>query len=111
VNVAIAEGLATACARDNFAAHEFWSANPEDLIDNWAADLFAQPLDEPSVRDWKFNHPDGRTFIAHGVGKCWWTPPAPRPVRHPPDLVWVPAQEILSMAKPWPDSNVCSFLE
>jgi hypothetical protein len=67
-HVGIAEGLATGFARDNFDAHEPWSAYSANLVESWAAGLFAQPLDEQSVLEWKFNHPDGRTFIAFCVG-------------------------------------------
>ena len=46
------------------AADEPWSAYAADVIESWADDPFTQPLDEQSVREWKFNHSDGRTFVA-----------------------------------------------
>ena len=98
-HVAVAEGLATAFARDNFGADEAWSAYPTDVIERWAAELFTQPLDERSVLEWKFNHPDGRTFIAFRVG-TWLVDVACAFVRRAPaDLVWEPAPEILKMTK------------
>lgn len=98
-NVAIAEGLATAFARDNFGAEEAWSAYPGGLIESWAAELFSQPLDNQSLREWKFSHPDGRTFVAFRVGTWLVDVACTHAGREPADLVWVPAQEILSMAK------------
>ncbi len=98
-HVAIAEGLATAFARDNFGADEAWSAYPAKVIESWAAELFAQPLDEQSVLEWKFKHPDGRTFIAFRVG-TWLVDVACAFVgRAPADLVWVPGPEVMKMAK------------
>jgi hypothetical protein len=98
-NVAIAEGLATAFARDSFGADEAWSAYPAEVIENWAAELFAQPLDERSVLEWKFKHPDGRTFIAFRVGTWLVDVACAFARRAPADLVWVPGPEILKMAK------------
>jgi Predicted Zn-dependent protease (DUF2268) len=98
-NVAIAEGLATAFARDNFAADEPWSAYPADLIESWAAELYSQPLDDQSVREWKFSHPDGRTFVAFRVGTWLVDVASTHAGLSPGDLVWVPAQEILSLTK------------
>ena len=89
-NVAIAEGLPTAFARDNFAAHEPWSGDTEDLMKSWAPDLFAPPLDEQSVREWKFNHHDGRTFVACRVGTWLVDVACAHAGRVPADLVWVP---------------------
>ena len=91
--------MATAFARDNFGADEAWSAYPAKVIESWAAELFAQPLDEQSVLEWKFKHPDGRTFIAFRVG-TWLVDVACAFVgRAPADLVWVPGPEVMKMAK------------
>ena len=98
-HIAIAEGLATAFARDNFAAEEPWSDYPVDVIESWAAELFSQPLDDQSVYEWKFSHPDGRTFVAFRVGTWLVDLACTHAGREPADFVWVPAQEILTMTK------------
>jgi hypothetical protein len=67
------------------------------VIADWAAELFAQPVDE-TWPQWKFEHPDGRRNIAYRVGT--WI--ADRAVhasgRSVAELVWEAPDDVVAMA-------------
>jgi uncharacterized protein YjaZ len=98
--IAIGEGLATAYARDYASADEPWAAYNEAVIGSWTDELFNQPVDTITLRHWKFQHPDGREWIAYRVG-TWLVDTATRLTGcDVADLVWVPAVDILRAASP-----------
>jgi hypothetical protein len=69
----------------------------EQMIAHWAAELFAQPVDETWLQ-WKFEHPDGRRNIAYRVG-TWISDRAVRSSgRSAADLVWESPTDVVALA-------------
>jgi uncharacterized protein YjaZ len=66
VDRAISEGLATAFERDVGGRATPWGAYPAEG-DAWTAEFRALPGDAP-VRDWMYQHPDGRRWVGYKVG-------------------------------------------
>ena len=66
VDHVVSEGLATAFERDVGGRAPPWAAYPAE-VDAWTAEFLALPGDAP-VRDWMYQHPDGRRWIGYKVG-------------------------------------------
>jgi len=66
VDRAINEGLATAFERDFGGQPTPWGAYPGEVV-TWTQEFLALPADAP-VRDWMYQHPDGRRWIGYKVG-------------------------------------------
>ena len=90
------EGLATV-----FERGAGWSPPygqyPEDEIEAWADELFAQPVDH-TFNQWKFQHPDGRRWISYRVGTWVVDQAVTRSGRSAADLVWEPTRAIVELA-------------
>ena len=69
IDHAIHEGMATVFERDLAGAEVPWGAYPEN-IDQWSDEL-TRLADDSSVKDWLYNHPDGRRWIGIKVGTYW----------------------------------------
>lgn len=68
LRVALQEGLATVFARDVGDANEAWALYDAGSIERWAAELVGVPFDRRDTTRWKFEHEDGRQWIAFRVG-------------------------------------------
>lgn len=68
VSDAIFEGLGTVFERDFAGGEQPWGQYDNSVIHDWALELLS--LDDNSInrRDWFFDHPDGRRWIAYRVG-------------------------------------------
>lgn len=63
---AVNEGLATAFERDFGGAPAPWGAYPADVA-LWTKEFLSLPAGAP-VREWMYQHPDGRRWIGYKVG-------------------------------------------
>jgi hypothetical protein len=95
--IAIGEGLATAFARDAAGANEPWAVYDPAVISSWAAELLAQPGTPADMTNWKFQHQDGRQWIAYRVGTWIVDSLREETGQSPADLVWTRASEIAGM--------------
>lgn len=95
---AVFEGLATAFERDVGGFDAPWGQYDLSTIGEWAAELFAQPIDD-TYAQWKFNHPDGRRWIAYRVGTWIVDRACDRTGNTPATLVGRSATEIVEMAE------------
>ena len=100
---AVFEGLASVFESTVGGIDVPWRAYDEDVIEAWATELFAQPVDE-HAHWWRFAHPDGRTAIVYRVGSWIVDRAAARSARTAADLVGVSAEEVLELAglDTWP---------
>lgn len=95
------EGLATVFERESGYSPPF-GEYPEDEIESWARELFAQPVDD-TFDHWKFQHPDGRRWISYRVGAWVVDRAVARSGRSAADLVWEPTRSIVELAGlEWP---------
>jgi hypothetical protein len=94
---AIFEGLATVFERDEADFVPPWGEYPDDEIEAWADELFSQPIDE-HFNEWKFEHPDGRQWIAYRVGAWVVDRAVAESGRSAADLVWESNEAIVRMA-------------
>jgi uncharacterized protein YjaZ len=94
---AVNEGLATAFERDFGGAPTPWGAYPAEVA-VWTTELLAQGHGA-SVREWMYEHPDGRRWIGFKVG----TYLADRAVRESglslTQLAGEPTERIIALAK------------
>lgn len=90
------EGLATVFERAAGWAPPYGSY-PVDEIESWAAELFAQPVDN-TFNHWKFQHPDGRRWISYRVGAWVVDQAIEASGRTAADLVWESTEAIVAMA-------------
>ena len=90
------EGLATVFEREAGWAPPF-GEYPEDEIEAWAEELFAQPVDH-TFNQWKFQHPDGRRWISYRVGTWVVDRAVERSGRSAADLVWETTPTIVELA-------------
>lgn len=90
------EGLATVFEREAGWSPPF-GAYPEDEIEDWAEELFAQPVDH-TFQHWKFQHPDGRRWISYRVGTWVVDRAVEHSGRSAADLVWEPTPKIVELA-------------
>lgn len=95
LDIAIGEGLATAFARDAGDAHEPWANYDPSTIASWAQELFSASVDAPGLAKWKFQHPDGREWIAFRVGTWLVDQICELRSATPAELVWVPVDELV----------------
>lgn len=93
----VMEGLATAFQRANSDYVAPWGQYPQDQIEQWAQELFAQPMDD-RYQEWKFQHADGRRWIAYRVGTWVVDRAVHRSGRSAADLVWEPTASIVALA-------------
>ncbi|MDQ1372793.1 MAG: hypothetical protein QOJ09_131 [Actinomycetota bacterium] len=96
-SVAIFEGLASVFEDLAGQARAPWRTYDRLVIDQWTAELFAQPMDE-GWRRWKFDHPDGRRNIAYKVGAWIADEAVRRSGRSAADLVWESPEAIIALA-------------
>ncbi len=68
LDIAINEGLATTFARDIAGAYEPWSTYDPHVIEEWCRELLSLDTTTATLSHWKFQHPDGRQWIAFRVG-------------------------------------------
>lgn len=94
---AIFEGLATLFERESGEFDPPWGRYEASTIESWAEELLAQPVDG-TYTHWKFEHPDGRRWIAYRVG-TWIAERATEATgRTAADMVWVPIAEVMTAA-------------
>lgn len=93
---AVFEGLATVFERVAGWSPP-WGDYPAEEIADWAAELFAQPVDH-TFNHWKFDHPDGRRWISYRVGAWVVDQAALRTGRSAADLVWESTRSIVELA-------------
>lgn len=70
MDAVVAEGLATAFARDAASAVVPWGEYPDDIL-KWANELLALPNTRETwsrYNQWMFAHPDGRQWIGYKAG-------------------------------------------
>jgi hypothetical protein len=95
--VAVFEGLASVLEREAGGATLAHQQYDEAVIEDWAEELFRQPVDA-TWPQWKFEHLDGRRNIAYRVG-TWIADRATRNNgRTAADLVWHAPREVISLA-------------
>jgi len=90
------EGLATVFEREAGRTPPYGDY-PEDEIESWAEELFAQPVDH-TFNHWKFQHPDGRRWISYRVGTWLVDRAVERSRRSAADLVWETTPVIVKLA-------------
>jgi len=100
MDAVVAEGLATAFARDTTGTKAAWAVYPEDVA-AWVKELTALPNTGATwsrYNDWMFRHPDGRQWIGYRAG----TYIADRAMRSSgksaAQLARVPTPEVLRLA-------------
>lgn len=69
----------------------------DEVIGSWAAELFAQPVDD-TWWQWKFDHPDGRRNIAYRVGAWIADRAIASSGRDAAALVWEPPAAVIALA-------------
>ena len=70
MDAVVAEGLATAFARDTTGTTDPWGAYPKDVA-AWVKELMALPNTGATwsrYNEWMFRHPDGRQWIGYRAG-------------------------------------------
>ena len=95
--VVVFEGLASVFETEAGGARLVHQEYDEAVIEDWADELFRQPVDE-TWPCWKFEHPDGRRYIAYRVG-TWMVDRATRNSgRTAAELVWEAPGTVISLA-------------
>lgn len=95
-DASVFEGLATVFEREANWSPPYGEYRSDEVTE-WAAELFAQPVDH-TFNDWKFQHPDGRRWISYRVGAWVVDEAIKRSGRTAADLVWETAQTIVELA-------------
>ena len=96
MDAAVAEGLASAFARDA-AGHEApWARYPADAA-QWVTELRELPPDA-DYRQWMFQHPDGRQWIGYRAGTYIADLAIAASGRTAAQLVTAPTDEVLALA-------------
>jgi uncharacterized protein YjaZ len=95
----IAEGLATAFARDETADTPLWAVYPDDIA-AWTQELLvvSRSGTQPRYIDWMFQHPDGRRWIGYKVGTYIADRAMKASGKTAAALAIVPTSEILRLA-------------
>ena len=96
VDHAIFEGMATVFERDVAGVTSPWGQYPPD-IERWAGELLQLPADA-SIREWLYDHPDGRRWIGIKVGAFWVDRARAKSGKSAAELVATPVSEILALA-------------
>jgi len=96
VDRAVSEGLATSFERDFGGRSPPWGAYPAD-VEAWAKEFLALPAGAP-VRDWMFQHPDGRRWVGYKVGTYLADRASRASGLSVVELAEVPTEKILSWA-------------
>lgn len=96
LEIAVGEGLATAFARDVGDAHEPWADYDKAVIGHWARDLVDRDMRTSDLTQWKFEHPDGRRWIAFRVGTWLVDQICADRDATPADLVWIPCDDLVA---------------
>jgi Predicted Zn-dependent protease (DUF2268) len=97
MDAAVAEGLASAFARDA-AGHEApWAAYPADAA-RWVSELRELPPDA-DYRQWMVEHPDGRRWIGYRAGTFIADQASAASGRTAAQLVTMPTDEVLALAE------------
>ena len=91
------EGLACAFASAAGIDRPPHEAYDERVIEDWAAELLIQPVDD-RWRQWKFEHPDGRRNIAYRVGTWIADRAISNSGRSAADLVWEAPKQVMELA-------------
>lgn len=94
---AVFEGLATVFQREVTGWAAPWGDYDGGAIETWAEDLFAQPVDH-RFSEWKFDHADGRRWIAYRVGTWVVDRAVERSGRSAAELTAAPIEEIVVAA-------------
>ncbi len=97
MDAAVAEGLASAFARDA-AGHEApWAAYPADAA-RWVTEMRELPPDA-DYRQWMVEHPDGRRWIGYRAGTFIADQAIAASGRTASQLVTIPTDELLALAE------------
>jgi len=97
LDIAINEGLATTFARDAANAQEPWAIYDPNTVKAWCRELLGIDAATSTLGHWKFQHPDGRDWIAFRVGTWIIDTITKANGQTAADLVWTPAAAIAEL--------------
>lgn len=96
MDVVVAEGLATAFARDVGGQRAQWAEYPPEVVD-WVRELEVVPA-SGDYHPWLFDHPDGRRWIAYRAGTYLCDLASARSGLTAAELVQASTAEVLRLA-------------
>jgi len=97
LDVAVAEGMATAFERDRIHAVPPWGDYPKEAA-AWVEELRGLPSDPEHRRPWLGRHPDGRRWVAYKAGTYLVDRATQSSGRSAAALVTASTQEVLRLA-------------